>query len=314
MANRLITPRLNPLHGIQVFPVVDITQYESKHWDDNMFFDTIKPYDQHVRFWQKWRTDDTIKLQYTSNYSPITLKVFRCDGSEVYSIDFSIMQQDADNPGFYIRQVELGLSIFPLGQYYAEVQAGSGPDVIIRFEPFIISDSLPETLLIEYSHFEKKGEIWFQSPVVLNLRIPGVIKYDETKSIDTIYPDQDENEELLHSTPYRVSKLSIGGAIGIPPWLKDILSRIFGCSDVKIDGRYYTKEADAAWERNEVEHYPLKGWSLMLRDKFNRDSQIIDNDAVLKGIAAAGLLVGVKGFGMDDGDSGDTYIPIEQLV
>lgn len=314
MSNRLIIPLLNPDHSVQVFPEVNIPAYQSKHMDDYPFYDTIKPYDQHVRFWLRRLNTDMFKLQYTSNYSPITLKMFRCDGSEIYSIDFDTLQQDTDNPGFYIRQVELSLNIFPLGQYYFEVQAGSGPDIIRRFDPFILSDSLPETLLIEYSHFEKKGGIWFQSPVVLNLRVPGVIHYDETKSIDTIYPDQDENEELLHSTPYRVSRLSIGGAIGIPPWLKDILSRIFGCSDVKIDGRYYTKEAEAVWERNEVDHYPLRGYSILLRDKFNRDSQIVDNDAVLKGIAAAGLLVGQKGFGLDDTDGGDTYLPIDSLV
>lgn len=314
MANRLIRPILNPWHGVQVLPDTANPAYQSKNQDDYLFVDTIKPYDQPVRYYQRCLLTDTITLQYVSNYQPITLKLYRCDGSLAYSVDFATKQQDADNPGFYIRQLELVLNIFDPGTYYFEVWAGSGPNVIIRYEPFIIVTDLPDTLLIEYSHFEKKGEVWFQSPIVMQIRIPATLKYDETKSIDTIYPDQDENEELLHSTPYRVSKLLVGGAAGIPPWLKDILSRIFGCSDVKIDGRYYTKESGAEWERNEVERYPMKGWSLMLRDKFNRDSEIVDNDAVLKGIAAAGLLVGVKGFGMDDGDSGDTYTPIESLI
>lgn len=281
--------------------------------DDYLFYDTIQPYEQHVKYNQKWLSIDTIKLQYTSNYSPITLKLFTCDAALIYSIDFVTMQQDADNPGFYIRQVELPLNIFPLGSYYFEVWAGA-KSVIIQFEPFEICDSLPNTCLLEYTHFEKFGGIWFDSPFSPSLRLPGIVKYDDTKSIDTIYADQEEDEEMLHSIPYRVSRLFLGASAGIPPWLKDIVSRIFGCSDVKIDGRYYTKATGEEWQRNEVDKYPMRGYNILLRDKFNRDSQIIDNDVVLKGIIAAGLLVSVKGFGLDDGSSDNTYVPISSLV
>lgn len=317
MANRLIRPLLNPVHLVPIGEAIN-PAYQSKHRNDYLFVDTIRSWEQPLKFKQKWLTGDSIRLQYTSNYSPVTLKVFRCDGSEIYSIDFALMQQDMDNPGFFIRQIDLALGIFPLGDYYLEVWAGTPiagvPPVLRRSEPMTISDNLPNSLLFEYSHFEKTGGIWFDAPFSPMIRVPASLVFEDTESLDTIYPDQDQNEELLHSTQYVVSRLLVGGAVGIPPWLKDILSRILGCSDVRIDGRYYTKPEDAKWEPNGVERYPMKGWTINLREKFNRDSEIVDNDAVLKGIAAAGLIVDATGFGISDDAAGNTYIPIESLI
>lgn len=311
MANRVTIPLLTTTKWVQILPV-DIPQYISKFMDDNQFADTILNYEQPVIYKQVWLKDDAIRNQIKTNYGPVTLKLFRCDGSQVYSASYDTKQQDADNPGTYIRQSDLDLATFAEGDYYFQTNIGSGPFVLVS-EPFKISTTAPNTLLAEFSHFEKFGGIYFQSPFQPSLRFPGVLKYSDTVSRDTIYEDDPADETLLRSVPYRIWDLKIGGAAGIPPWLADKIKRIFCCSDVRLDGRYFTKVEGAKWERTEQALYPMQGWKIQLREKLNRDELIFDNDAAVIGIAAAGLIVSTKSFGIDD-HSAEDYLEISSAT
>lgn len=311
MANSAYISKINPCHYTEMDPVL-IPQYISKHMDDWMFSETIRPHQQPVEYYHTWLTVDSIREQIKTNYTPVILKLKRCDGSEVYSQNFDTKQQDADRPGTYIRQTELDLSTFAPGYYYREIHIGSGPFVLVS-NPFRIAETTPGTLYLEYSHFEKYGGIYFQSPITMTLRVPAVLDYNDTPSKDTIYEDEPLSETLLKSTPYRIWDFKLGGSRGVPPWLADKVKRIFGCSELRIDGRYYTKQEGNKWDRTEQENYPMHGWKIQLREAFNRAEQIYENDAEVIGIAAAGLIVSTKGFGIND-NSGNDYLEIESLT
>jgi hypothetical protein len=296
---------------VEMNPVV-IPQWISKHMDDWMFSETIRDYQQKTNYYHRWLLDDAIRQQIKTNYTPVVLKLKKCDGTEVYSQNFDTKQQDADRPGTYIRQSDLDLSTFPPGRYYLERHIGSTPKVFVT-DPFEIAEKAPNTLLIEYSHYEKYEGIYFQSPFSPSLRVPAVIDYNDTLSKDSMYEDEPLNETMLKSIPYRVWDFKIGGPRGVPPWLADKVKRIFGCSSLRIDGRYYTKAEGAKWERFEQDNYPMHGWGISLRETFNRDSLIHEDDSAVVGIAAAGLIVSTKGFGIND-NSGSDYIEIESLT
>ena len=311
MANTLIIPYLNPVSFKQLNPTL-IPQYVSKHMDDFLFTETIRDHQQPVNYYATWLKNDAIRLQIKTNYTPVVLKLKRCDGSEVYSQNFDTKQQDEDNPGTYLRQVDLDLSIYDSGFYYLEIRVGSVPLGFVS-EPFKISDESKNTILIEYSHFEKRGDIYFQSPFSPNLRVPAVIDYNDTLSKDVVFEDEPLSETLLKSTPFRIMDFKLGNAAGVPPWLSDKVKRIFGCSSLRLDGRYYTKQDGDKWERFEQKDYPMHGWAIKLRETYNRDSVTYENDSEVIGIAAAGLIVSTKGFGMND-NSGTDYIEIESLT
>lgn len=311
MANRATIPYLTIGHYVEMDPAL-IPQYISKFMDDWRFEETIKNYEQPVKYRQVWLQDDAIREQIKTNYTPVVFKLMRCDGSEAYSQNFDTKQQDVDNPGTYIRQVDLDLAPFNPGTYYTQINIGSVPFVLVS-DPFVIATSAPNTALLEYSHYEKFGGIYFGAPYNPTLRVPAVLDYNDTASRDTIYEDDPANETLLQSIPYRIFDFKLGGARGVPPWLADKVKRIFCCQDVRIDGRYFTKQDGQKWERSEQALYPMQSWTIQLREKLNRDELIYENDSQVIGVAAAGLIVSPKGFGIDD-NSGTDYIEISSLT
>lgn len=317
MANRLIQPYINPLHFVLMNPVL-IPQYISKYMDDWMFRDTIQNYEEKVCFVPKQLTVDRLPLQMESNFGPLVLKFISVkDDAEVYTVNFINGPVNFFDPLFYIRQVDVDLSILPTGVYYCTLN-----DIYVC-DPFEISVLAPGTLLIEFSHYEKYGGIRFGENLTPQLftgkmRIPGFIKYFDTASADVIYEDDPQDETMINSIPYRIEELFLGSgdsfAAGVPPWYADKVKRICGCSTLRIDGRYYTKSKGAVWERFEEQDYPMKGWKIQMRSAINRDSLIFDNDVEVKGTAAASILVDAKGFGMNDDEGGDEYLPINSLI
>lgn len=299
--NQLIKPRLNPLTWLPIDPQRQ-DSYASRHIDDFLFKNTIKPEEQQVNFYQPWINDDVIKDQVKSNYGPLSVRLYSCDGKLINQYPYTTKQQDVDNPSFYIRQVEIDLSAIEPGVYYFNRVVG-GVEFEIT-EPIEILEDGAGTLLIEYSNYEKKGGIYFQSPFTPMVRIYGTIDYDETMSVDTDYEDQDYSEEMLRSVPYRIFKLFISDHTGNPPSFNDKIKRIIGCSDVKIDGRYYVKPEDSKWERQEEPLYPMRGWFTLLRERYNSDSIVVENDIQIIGINSVIATVSNKGFGMTEGPEG----------
>lgn len=306
--NAINQPYINPLKFQQLNPT-DIPQYISKHMDDNFFVDTIREWEQPVRFCQHWLTADAIRLQFITNYSPVNLLIKNTYGATVYSVAFQTLQQDEFNPGNYIRQCDLDLSIFSEGHYYAQVNVGS---FSLVSEPFQILETAPDdSLLIEYSHYETYQGVIFDSPFAPSIRVSGILKYLPPGSKDTIYEDQSLNESILRSVPYRIWQFVLGGKKGVPPWFADKIFRILGCSSLKIDGRFYTKNEGSGFETNELEGYPMAGWKIELREKLSRGSLVYENDSAVIGQNSMMAVIGTKGFGLND--DGNDYIEIEDI-
>lgn len=309
MPNTLYDSFLNPVKFHQL-DNVQPAGYFSRFMDDWAFRRTIQPWQQKVCFLQPWSVQDSIRLQYTSNFGPFVLRLYNEDGQLQNTVPFDTKQQDELRPTFYIRQVELNLTGLEPGRYFLTRDAGGA---ITYSEPFeIIADPDPEeicltdqdpTVLIEYSHYEPAGGLKFFAPFEPMIRVPGIVQYKGPGSRDNIYEDQLLNQTLIHSVPFRTHEFILGGNYGVPPWLIDKVARILSLSEVSIDGRLYTKNEGANFEPTLAEFYPMKGWVIELREKLNRDSQVIENDIVIEGIAAAALMIDSKGFGLDGGDT-----------
>ena len=307
MANIIKQSFLNPVK-FQLINPIEIPQYVSKHMDDWLFKNTQRSFEQTVNYKDIWSIQDPIRLQYISNFGPLNLKLFSCNGVEIYSIPFQTRQQDFFNPGYYIRQIELdlnSLSGLEEGYYYLTI-----PEAGWISEPFEVAEDVENTLFTEYSHSERYGGIIFDSPFSPAIRIKGILKYDQPSSIDTVYDDEEQSETMLRSIPFRVWKLIIGSK-GIPPYLIDKLNRILGCDSLKIDGRFYTKAEGAKWEEVELDSYPMSGWAINLRETLNREETIYENEVEIIGKAAMMQVIDTKGFGIDD--SGVDFLEISDI-
>lgn len=319
MANTLYDAYLNPVKFHSLDPS-QLPQYVSRFMDDWAFRRTIQPWEERKCFLQPWNQDDSIRLQYTSNYGPITLEIRDINGLLVHSQVMDTGLQDELRPTYYLRQADIDLASFEPGLYYMQRIAAGITTVSEPFELFespgsgdIYPDNPNPTVYIEYSHYETYGGIKFQAPFSPAIRVPAWLKFNSPAAKDTVYEDQLLNQTMVRSVPYRLFNFILGGKEGVPPWVIDKVNRIFGCSSLSIDGRLFTKNEGAAFEPNELEGYPMSGWSIEMREKLNRDSIITENDVVIPGIAAAGILIDVKGFGMND-NSGNDYQEIIALI
>jgi hypothetical protein len=306
MANILYDSFLNPVKFHKLDPS-QLPNYTSRFQDDWAFRRTIQPWDQKVCFYQPWLENDSIKLQYVSNFNPISFQLKNDKDQLMISQDCITLQQDELRPAFYIRQVEIDLTPFPAGLYYLQRTAAGVVTVSDPFEireapdsgELFLEDPDP-TLCIEFSHYEPYQGIKFQSPFSPAIRVPGILKPKAPGSKDTIYEDQLLNQTMITSIPYRVFDFILGGYKGVPPWFADKINRIFGCSTLSIDGRLYTKSDNASFELTELDGYPMGGYSIELREKLNQDSIATENDTVIEGIAAAALIIDNAGFGIQD--------------
>jgi hypothetical protein len=312
MANKLYGSYINPVSFFPLDPV-RADQYTSRFLTDYQFRRTIQPWQQDSCWLQPWYQNDSIRLQYTSNFNPITLELYNEDGELLASQNFTTYHQDELRPTYYIRQTELDLAAFPPGRYFLKRIAAGNEQYSAPFEIFespdpdevLLNDPNP-TIYIEYSNSEPYQDMKFFVPFTPAIRVPAVLTYKDTDSVDTMYRDQLLNTTMLNSVPFRVHTFDMDL---VPPFFADKIKRIFGCDSLKLDGRLFTKNEGAKWEAVTVENVPLIGGTIELVESLNREGEIIENDVEIVGVAAAALIMENKWFGMD---SENNYVEIEQ--
>lgn len=272
--------------------------------DANRFPTTIQKWEQRVCFWHGWQLNDTIKIQLTANYSPISLSLYRAsDGVKLITIPFSQVRMNVDIPGHFIYETSLELSAFMSGEYYFEIEAGSPVALTLISELIIFSELIENSLLLQYRHRRFYGDVVFETGFYPSMRIPGSIRYKSPSSRDTSFEDQPANLTMIKSIPFRVCELSVGSSEGVPNWMIDKINHILGCDDIKIDGIQYTKSDGAKFEEFSEADYPMRGWRIELREKLNRSSIVYENQVQQADEFSVIIVANSKGFGADTGGS-----------
>lgn len=287
---------LNPVKFTKQTPDVNAS-YNSKHIDDWQFRSTIFEFQQDTVFNEAFQQSDSIRIQLQSNYGPINLKMTSSSGGVVYDQNFTQMQQSVDDTTLFIYQIDVPLNSYAAGCYQLKMTIGS--DVFLS-EPISIDTAIPNSLLLEYSHFEHYQDIIFETGFAPMIRIPGFLIFKTPASKDTMFEDQVLNETMLKSIPYRIFDLFIGSEQGVPDYFIDKINRILGCSSLLIDGKYYSKNDGSKLADTGVEYSPVRGWQIEMREAKNRSSLVYQNDVVLPSIGAV-INVDSKGFGHDAG-------------
>lgn len=300
--NTLIYPHINPLRAYKDVPDTD-DRFLSKHMDDWQFSETILPWQEIVDWCQPWMKADTIKLQIQSTYGPVTLKIYRDDGVLIDTIPYTNVIGNFNNTDLRIYQVSVDLSTYDEGCYYFKTTFGSPVVLTIQHNNIELSENIENSLLLEYKHPSFREDMIFETGIFPSVRVPGCLIYDRTASKSTVYEDQPLNNEVIRSINYRIMKLYIGvdkygSGIGIPNDFADSISRMIGCADFLVDGRYYAKKSEGDdLDPSEVENYPMRGWTIDLREKLNRASKHFINEVSTSGKVAVVVNVDSKGFG-----------------
>lgn len=304
MSNKLIRSFIMPLQLFDPNPTTD-ARYRSKDFIDFDFPDTILPWEQRTSYCQQWQNSDTIFDQLQTNVGPVAFILKECETG--YVIDTLLYTQGAESdnePGIFIYEISVPLAGYPEGCYYVEVTFGASPVIFtLRTGEILISNEVENSLLLEFNHFQFREDVIFETGILYQVRVLGTNRYQKTPNKSTTYEDQVLNMSVLRNVSFRTWKLVIGQSKGIPDWLADKISRIIGCSIFMIDGKRFTKPADSEMDPITDDYYPMKGWSVDLRERFNRAARHYENEVPLDGIVEVMVNVDSRGFGNSNSGS-----------
>ncbi len=273
MSNQVIISKLNPVK----FTKVGFTQaaaYNNPHFDDQQYNDSIPEFWEQKYYVQKFQTTDAIRLQFISNYSPIQIDIVDCDETVITSVVMTKKAADEYNVGYFIYEADISLAAIPEGSYYLQFAAGADT---YKSEPIDVKTRHEETVYIEYKHSSYRMGIIFETGYSPAIRVEGRLGRLEKGAKDQMWEDQTLNQSVIDSKSFRVFPFHLGGTFGIPDWVMDKITDIFGCDGVQIDGKYFTKaESGAKFEPNEIEGYPLRGFTVDVRESYNRHSVYVN--------------------------------------
>lgn len=296
MPNKVVYSSSNAL---QMFlpDFVNDTRYNSKDFEDWEFPDTILPFEQLVSYCQPWQLNDSIPLQLLSNLSVnFILKNSRTD-AVIDTIPFDNILESAEEPGLFIREVLVPLAGYPEGLYYVELDFGGV--FSLRSGDLNFAELHEGTILAESSHYENREDIYYETGFVVYNRIESIKKFDRPSQKATVYEDQVLNLSSLRSTKYRLWNWLIAGLYGIPDYRADQIGGMIGNSTFKLDGKYYTVAEGEEMEPNGLDLYPMRGWSVKLRERFTRGGKVFENDIPVEGNIIVMSNVDMKGFNME---------------
>lgn len=315
-------PDLNPLHFVDAVPTV-LPQFNYKHFADWQFKDTIRYFEQMVDWYQPWQKNDPIRLQLLSEVGPIKMTMIDYSTGEPVDSGQNLVQKQQSFffPGLFIYELDLDLSVYPSGTYQMMLEFSYPVLARVLSNPFIVDDLLIDTTRIDYKHSRYWGDTYFETGFSPAIRTWGTMGYDKPGSINVIYPNQNLDMQLVNGKPFNVWRYWTGGPEGIPDFMMPKLNSIFCLSDIKIEGRYYTKATEGSnFEDKSEEGYPMRGWSIELREKLNRPSRtwVVDPEVPLPGENGgqniAGLTVAVvvetKAFVSDDNGGSYHNVPV----
>lgn len=267
MANNiLIQSGLNPLKFITKGAAID-ARYRTKRMEDYIFRDSLHKWQTQVKWWQPWTQEDTITIQFWSNYAPFSIRMIDCiTGAQVgAAVSMDYVVSSIEDTGLKVYQKSIALSAIDKGIYYFEIDCGS-PVLRVLQSEIIRIDEFPESLLIEYYNEEENDfDLLWEKGLTMSYRIPGGLR-EWTPGVESvIHIDQNQGAIQLSSSTFYTERLIVGTAEGVPDWVAQRVNDIFQCSNVKLDGKQYIRSENATLEATREEDYPIAGWSLEVR-------------------------------------------------
>lgn len=272
-------PHSCPIRFVPVNPTYD-PRYHVKHFDDFWFSEQILDFEQQVQYYHKVQNNDKRKLQFKSTVGQPQLTIYDCYQKAVVGpILMSLVPTSIVGQPWNLYEKELDFSTInggiplPEGKYWIFGQAGAGPYAKFISEGLDIKTDHLNTAVFEYSHSENDFDTIWETGIVGEIRIDAVLKQSDIdfKRKRASYDDQTHNHKTLSSVPFRTYKLIVGASdgSGVAPWIADKLNYIFGCSSVQIDGKEFTPDESAEFEKTTVNGYPKAGYAITLREAKN---------------------------------------------
>jgi len=287
MANLFEIPVLNPLRAIyqsDVLPSSVGTQFlnafnpafNSRHFDDDFFYRSLKPWEDKRHYIQPYQQSDTIRIQWlgsggTLGYYQYARLLDRY-GSEYVDKTVTVVQEAGTYDSKYLYTITINLYDLKEGIYYLQLayNSGAGKHHVI-FEPFYVKQLWPGTIRLDYwNSYNDQDAIFVTSTYIFQKRIHGSITEYKPASRFNVYENQPLDAEIVSGIPYRIYKVVFGlTGNGLPDHEADNIERIFLCNLSKIDGKAFTRDSGAVLDPIKDGGASSGMYSLNVREKSN---------------------------------------------
>lgn len=307
----LSVPHLCPVQFVPLNPILN-ARYHFVQMDDNWFTNQVKFYIGEADYYQKFQFNDAAKIQVRTNgLGPVRMDLYDCAGTILRTVTLDQIETPAVITPNVLFEGTMNFSGLAEGLYAIVLTAGTG-DTTVQFisEKIFLKEDWPMTLLFEYTNSRNKQSTIFSTGYTPSLRVEGWISDFEPGSKFATYEDQPADLQLLNGIPFRKYTLNIGINDGVAPWVIDKINRIMLLTSTSIDGLGFTRNADAQFEKIDVPGWPMKYWSLEIREANNRDSVTLTTDGELNSDLTVVYNINTKAFG--DG-SEDNIVQVTEI-
>jgi len=271
--------------------------YQFKHLDTDLFINRVQFWPFKSNYFQKARLSDRFPIQcFTNGLTVVPLNIYSVTSQGnpnlpplerlVATVNMLPVAGSPLQPPYI--QVEATICFQDLGLpegpvYYISGLNDVGANVNIS-EPIKPVSNYPvnqPTLFFQYSNSENKQSDVYSTGFQSAFRVDGWIDQFSQEGNFTTFEDQPADLELENAVPYETYVLNIGCADGIPDWVFRKVGRIMMLDTVLIDGKAFTREKDAKWQKKTSDSWP-KGWyQLAIRPAFNEDALTFGQDGSL---------------------------------
>lgn len=297
--NIIVISKLNPLKFIRL-GYENPGPYNTRYFEDWVFGDTIREFEQQVGHLQPWQKNDIIELCILSNYQPFNVELQDCAGEVVSTHAFAREVSSTDVSGLFAYRLSLALDTTPEGVYRLVIKAGA-PTVLdtLISEWFDVRTLQANTFLHEYTHDENDFDVPFELDINFRARFYGGLAEYAPKVDSAVFIDQSRNAVQLSAKSYSVWRLFYGDGAGMPDWSIERANEIYNCSTVLVDGKQFTRNDGAQVEPNREKDFPMAGWSLEVRPAQNASSKRFVKNVDGEGAATSTLMYNIetRGFG-----------------
>lgn len=285
MPNHFNIPYITP------FKFVRVSKTPGIHFDDAWACEQVKTFERRAYYYQKWQRADITKIQIESTIQPMALAVYNSFGVVVTTFPWTI----AFNAISYsIYETTIDFSALPDDIYFLYQR-----NTLLSInweaisEPIHVKTNWPGTIYFKYKHSFNDYDVAWTTGIEMLFRVEAVLPPTGIilGSERTAHVSQTEDTETLQGIPSRGGTLYIGGTgydKGVPPWVMDLLNRIFLCDSINIQGAYFQPGSDAKWEKTVLKGWPFVSGSIEIWPAHNAMSlEFADAGALAPGIVTA---------------------------
>lgn len=312
MAYGTAIPHLSP---VQFVPLGQMqpAAYNFIHLDQDWFIKQVGFWPFKEDYQQKWQTNDLIQLQCVTNgLAPVIVNVIDCNGRQVDTFNFSQKTDPAVKSPLILWQASYSPADLAEGVYYFVLTAGTGGTTTVHIsEPQYIASYHDTTILFEYSSPYNRQATVFTTGFAPSFRVEGWIDEYTPQARFATYEDQPANIELLNAIPYMTANLNIGTKGGVPPWVIRLADRIMLLKNVNIDGKGFTRDADAKWDKIDIQGWPKKYWKMQIRESQNSDVKTLTTTGQLNSNLTVAYNIETGAFG--DGSGNNNVVQVTKV-